>query len=91
MIKLLDTSKDNMNDKIKELARLAHEDALKEYRLRMESELASDVIFADIYDRNFAELIVLECAEICEEYGMPDGTSPVAAILSESIKNKFGV
>ena len=80
-----------MNDKIKELARCAHEDALKEYRLRMESELASDVIFADIYDRKFAELIVLECADICEAYGMPDGTSPVAAILSEAIKNKFGV
>jgi len=80
-----------MNDKIKELARLAHEDALKEYRLRMESELASDVIFADIYDRKLAELIVQECSNICEAYGMPDGTSPVAAILSEAIKNKFGV
>ena len=57
----------------------------------MESELASDVIFADIYDRKFAELIVLECADICEAYGMPDGTSPVADLLSKTIKSKFGV
>ena len=80
-----------MNDTIKELARLAHQDALKEYRLRMESELASDVIFADIYDRKFAELIVLECLSLLDAYGMPDGTSPVAELLSKVIKRKFGV
>ena len=39
----------------------------------------------------FAELIVRECAEICDAYGMPDGTSPTAMILSRAIKNKFGV
>ena len=80
-----------MNDKVKELARCAHEDALKEYRFRMESELASDVIFADIYDRKFAELIVLECLSLLDAYGMPDGTSPVAELLSKVIKRKFGV
>ena len=81
-----------MNDTLlAKLSRYAHEDALKEYRLRMETELASDVIFSDIYDRKLAELIVLECTNICEAYGMPDGTSPVAAILSKAIKNKFGV
>ena len=80
-----------MNDKVKELARLAHEDSLKEYRFRMESELAADVIFADIYDRKFAELIVLECLSLLDAYGMPDGTSPVAELLSKVIKRKFGV
>ena len=39
----------------------------------------------------FAELIVLECADICEAYGMPDGTSPVSELLSKVIKRKFGV
>ena len=39
----------------------------------------------------FAELIVRECAEVCDAYGMPDGTSPTAMILSRAIKNKFGV
>ena len=81
-----------MNDTlISKLSRYAHDSALAEYRSRMESELASDVIFSDIYDRKFAELIVLECTDICDGYGMPDGTSPVAAILSEAIKRKFGV
>ena len=80
-----------MNDRIKELARCAHEDALKEYRLRMETELAGDVIFCDIYDKKFAELVALECVAVCDSYGMPDGTSPVAELLSRAIKSKFGV
>lgn len=39
----------------------------------------------------FAELIVRECAGICDSYGMPDGTSQTATILSMAIKNRFGV
>jgi hypothetical protein len=39
----------------------------------------------------FAELIVRECAVICDAYGMPDGTSEVAQILSTAIKSKFGL
>ena len=49
----------------------------------------------DAYDHQsiikFAELIVKECASICDDYGMPDGTSPTAMILSAAIKKKFGV
>jgi hypothetical protein len=39
----------------------------------------------------FAERIVRECVDICDAYGMPDGTSPTAMILSYSIKKHFGV
>jgi hypothetical protein len=39
----------------------------------------------------FAELIVRQCADVCDLYGMPDGTSETAIILSAAIKRKFGV
>ncbi len=80
-----------MTDRIKELARTAHDAALKEYRLRMETELAGDVIFHDIYDRKLAEMVALECVAVCDSYGMPDGTSSAAKIISTVIKSKFGV
>jgi hypothetical protein len=48
---------------IQNLAKMAHSDALAEYRLRMKTEFAGDVIFADIYDLKFSELIVLECVQ----------------------------
>jgi hypothetical protein len=41
--------------------------------------------------QRFAELIVRECAAVCDSYGMPDGTSQTAMILSRAIKNKFGI
>jgi hypothetical protein len=41
--------------------------------------------------QKFAELIVRECADVCDLYGMPDGTSETAIILSAAIKRKFGV
>jgi hypothetical protein len=72
-----------MNERIKELAEQAgykHPDAVG---------TCEDYAYFD--HEKFAELIVLECTDICEGYGMPDGTSPVAAILSDAIKRKFGV
>ena len=44
-----------------------------------------------MYEEKFAELIVRECAGICDDYGMPDGTSPTAIILSAAIKKRFGI
>jgi hypothetical protein len=41
--------------------------------------------------RKFAELIVQDCIDICDAYGMPDGTSQTAMILSAAIKRKFGI
>lgn len=39
----------------------------------------------------FAKLIAKECADLCDLYAMPDGTSETAIILSAAIKRKFGV
>ena len=41
--------------------------------------------------KKFAELIVRECVAVCDAYGMPDGTSYTAMVLSDAIKHKFGV
>lgn len=39
----------------------------------------------------FAKLVAEECASICDSYGMPDGTSQTAMILSSAIKTRFGI
>jgi hypothetical protein len=49
---------------IKQLATQAHQETLAAYRERMKTEFAGDVIFSDMYDQRFAELIVGECANI---------------------------
>ena len=49
---------------IKQLATQAHQETLAVYRERMKTEFAGDVIFSDMYDQRFAELIVGECANI---------------------------
>ena len=41
--------------------------------------------------RLFAQSVAKECADICDAYGMPDGTSQTAMILSAVIKSRFGV
>lgn len=73
------------------IAMQAHVGTLAEYRQRMETEFAGDVIFSDMYDQNFARMIAQECVNICDAYGMPDGTSQTAMILSSAIKRKFGI
>lgn len=39
----------------------------------------------------FARLVAEECASICDSYGMPDGTSQTAMILSSVIRKRFGI
>ena len=75
MIESPNTSKGNMNERIRQLY----------YECQDESQSTEQCY------QKFALLIIAECTDICDGYGMPDGTSPVAAILSEAIKNKFGV
>jgi hypothetical protein len=37
----------------------------------------------------FAELIVQDCAGVCDLYAMPDGTSETAVILSLAIRHRY--
>lgn len=39
----------------------------------------------------FAKMIALDCAGLCDMYGMPDGTSQTAMILSAAIRARYGV
>ena len=61
-----------MNERIRDLALSAHSDALESYRERMKTEFAGDVIFSDMYDQKFAELIVRECIDTAFHKGHPD-------------------
>lgn len=67
---------------IKQLATQAHQETLAAYRERMKTEFAGDVIFSDMYDQRFAELIVCECANIA----LREDHDPY-----ECIKRHFGV
>ena len=67
-----------MNSRIRELA---HEAGLPTYN--------PDGIPTKL--EKFAELIVRECVAVCDAYGMPDGTSYTAMVLSDALKHKFGV
>jgi len=45
----------------------------------------------DLDPELFAELLIQECATLCDLYAMPDGTSETAIILASAIRRKFGV
>jgi hypothetical protein len=50
------------------------------------------VVSSQYFDiEKFAQLIVQECAKVCDLYAMPDGTSETAIILASAIRRKFGV
>lgn len=56
-----------MNERIKALGRQASKLALEEYYARQKTEFVGDVIYSDIYDQKFAELIVKECIKLCDQ------------------------
>ena len=62
-----------MNERIKELAEQAHEFAVSKYEKRLETEKSSNVFFYKIKDKQFAELIVRECAQIAKEVDGDEG------------------
>jgi hypothetical protein len=67
-----------MNERIKELMKQAGTDSSGKW-------MGID------HAEKFAKLIAQECIDICDAYGMPDGTSQTAMILSMAIKRKFGI
>ena len=54
-----------MTDRVKAIGLQASALALEEYRIRQKTEFAGDVIYSDIYDQKFTELIVRECIACC--------------------------
>ena len=84
-----------MNERIRELANQAHEYALGMYDTRIATEGQSNVLFYQIRDDKFAELIVRECvdlwnkeAEFAGSNGHKDGS---ASNCADTIKQHFGV
>jgi hypothetical protein len=87
-----------MNERIKALGRQASKLALDEYYARQKTEFVGDVIYSDIYDQKFAELIVKECVNIGDNYQDILGNEPecfncrkVAYGIVDKIKQHFGV
>ena len=72
----------------KRIGASAHSSALAEYRKRMETEFAGDVIFSDIYDEKFARKIVDICIDLVED-GV-DHREP-ASTYADKIRDHFGI
>ena len=72
----------NQSTLIAKLADQAHEEMTVRYEERMKTEYPGDVIFYDMFNQRFAELIVKECADIAlrEDHD-----------TYECIKSHFGV
>ena len=75
-----------MNERIRELAEQAYEDALDTMIKIVDKEEALKV-YAESYDTKFAELIVRECAMIADMYA----DELLSTKPSEHIKRHFGV
>jgi hypothetical protein len=83
-----------MNEQIRELADSAHTQALTVYRKRMETEFAGNVLFYEIYNKLFAELIIENCIKIMhEQERLPPGYlhSQNALTHEYAIKKHFGL
>jgi hypothetical protein len=78
---------------ISRLADQAHETSCLIYDERLKKERADAVIFYDIFNQKFAELIVRECAQVSED-DITDGDAcctNTAYRIAKQIKKHFGV
>ena len=55
-----------MKERIRLLADSAHKSSVEQYYERMKTEHPSQVIFFDIFNQNFSELIVRECMDVVD-------------------------
>lgn len=72
----------NQSTLIAQLADQAHEEMAVKYDERMKTEYPGDVIFYDMFNQRFAELIIQVCADIA----LREDHDPY-----ECIKSHFGV
>lgn len=78
----------NHTTKIAKIADQAHEESNVIYHERLKTERADNVIFFDIFNQRFAELIIKECIAVCDS-GTATQTTCFGA--GEMIKQHFGV
>jgi len=75
-----------MNERIKELAKQAHEDVIR--------NTPSFLVTRELYEQKFAELIVTECVGVVEGGSFLHDQAPTALFAKEcsgAIKRHFGV
>jgi len=75
-----------VTEQIKSLADRAHAETYELYLDRLSNEFAANVIFYDMFNQKFAELIVRECCDIFVELR----TRP-ADLAVLDVKKHFGV
>ena len=81
-----------MNEHTRALANQAHEYALGVYNTRIATEGQDNVLFYQIRDDKFAELIVAECAIIADtERSNSVGCGYITKTKGMRIKEHFGV
>lgn len=73
-----------MNERIKEIALIASEQAMKSLRALNGGDQAKQLqTYSDAYNAKFAELIVQECIGKIETYRIPCGNSPAGEMASK--------
>jgi hypothetical protein len=77
----------NHSTTIARLAEQAHEHSNTVYDERLKTERADAVIFFDIFNQKFAELIVRECSKIANAGIDPDDNY----LIGDDILKHFGV
>ena len=80
-----------MNERIEELSRIAKDwasDTMMEYN---SNDSVEPIDFIFFYTKEFAELIVKECAEIAKHHVSNISTYSDAEFVDEQIKEHFGV
>jgi HAMP domain-containing protein len=81
-----------MNERIRALANQAHEYALGMYDTRIATEGQSNVLFYQIRDDKFAELIVRECMEVAHPKLTDVGEWAAGMrLVQQRLKQHFGV
>jgi len=84
-------------DAIHDSATVIHKEKMMNERIKLLWEEAAKTTQGDSWEEQtkfmerYTELIVRECVAVCDAYGMPDGTSYTAMVLSDAIKRKFGI
>lgn len=74
---------------ISRLADQAHGKSFEIYKQRTATERADEVIFYDIFNQQFAELIIEECSQVSLKNSHRD--DDMGAIITRNIKQHFGV